>query len=96
MINKKIKAYIIAVDMGYGHQRAAFPLRELSVGKKVINANTYAGITKSDRDIWQQSREMYEFFSRFKKVPLILPISSGSMFAFHQRSQSHYQYFHPF
>jgi len=71
MKNTTNKAYVIAVDMGYGHQRAAFPLRELSVNKTVLNANTYAGIPKSDKDIWQQSREMYEFFSRFKNVPLI-------------------------
>lgn len=71
MKNNHAKAYVIAVDMGYGHQRAAFPLRELSINKTVICANTYAGIPKSDRDIWQQSREMYEFFSRFKKIPVV-------------------------
>jgi len=71
MKKKNQKAYVIAVDMGYGHQRAAYPLKDLSPNRTVINANTYSGIPKSDRDIWQQSREMYEFFSRFKKVPVV-------------------------
>lgn len=65
------KAYVVAVDMGYGHQRAAFPLRSKCCGKNIINANNYIGIPKADRDVWNQSRKMYEFFSRFKKVPVI-------------------------
>jgi len=64
-------AHIIAVDMGYGHQRAAYPLKKLAPQKKIINANNYLGIPPSDKKIWQQSREVYEFFSRFKKVPII-------------------------
>jgi len=67
--HKKI-AYIIAVDMGYGHQRAAYPLRHCAKGG-IINANAYPGMPKSDRSIWQNSREVYEFISRFKKFPVI-------------------------
>lgn len=64
-------AYVVAVDMGYGHQRAAYPLRKLSREEKVINANNYRGILSTDRKIWQQSRKVYEFFSRFKNFPVI-------------------------
>ncbi|MFA6536813.1 MAG: hypothetical protein WCT18_00250 [Patescibacteria group bacterium] len=66
-----MKAYIIAVDMGYGHQRAAYPLKILAGDKKIINANKYAGIPANDKKIWNQSREAYEFFSRFKKIPIL-------------------------
>ncbi|MBU1132458.1 hypothetical protein KKC32_04410 [Patescibacteria group bacterium] len=65
------KAYVVAVDMGYGHQRAAYPLRKLAVNNKIINTNSYRGIPKSDKKIWQTSRESYEFISRFKKVPIL-------------------------
>ncbi|MCX6740670.1 MAG: hypothetical protein NTZ49_05605 [Candidatus Parcubacteria bacterium] len=65
------KAYVIAVDMGYGHQRAADPLRVMAYKGKVINANNYPGITKRDRLIWNESREFYEWISKFKKVPFI-------------------------
>ncbi len=57
--------------MGYGHQRAADPLRGIAYKGKVINANNYPGIPKRDRDIWHKSRELYEWISRFKKVPVI-------------------------
>ncbi|OGY41091.1 MAG: hypothetical protein A2Y82_01670 [Candidatus Buchananbacteria bacterium RBG_13_36_9] len=65
------KAWVVAVDMGYGHQRAADPLRSLACKGKVINANNYPGIPKSDRVIWNESREFYEWLSKFKKVPII-------------------------
>lgn len=71
MPQRQEKIYLIAVDMGYGHQRAAYPLRTLAYKNEIINANIYPGIPKTDRNIWEQSRKAYEFISRFKKVPLI-------------------------
>ncbi len=68
---KFAKAHVIAVDMGYGHQRAAYPLKVLAYKGKVINANSYPGIPASDRKIWHQSRESYEWLSKFKKTPFI-------------------------
>ena len=69
--NKNPKAWVIAADMGYGHQRTAFPLRDLAPEEKVINANHYDGIPKKDRNVWQNTRSIYEFISRFKKIPLL-------------------------
>jgi len=71
--NTNNKAWVVAVDMGYGHQRAAYPLKDLD-HQTVINANTYKGIPEKDRKIWQSSRSAYEAFSRFKNVPIIGPI----------------------
>ncbi len=65
------KAHIVAVNMGYGHQRTAYPLRGFAFGGKVINANDYDGIPEKDKKVWESSRAFYEFISRFKKVPLI-------------------------
>jgi hypothetical protein len=64
------KAWVVAVDMGYGHQRAAQPLHHLASGG-IISANTYSGIPAADRALWQQSRQFYDFISRFKRVPVI-------------------------
>lgn len=66
-----VGAHLIAINMGYGHRRAAFPLRALALEGKSINANDYPGIPESDRSTWEKSRGFYEFISRFKKVPLI-------------------------
>jgi hypothetical protein len=67
------KAWVIDVDMGYGHSRAAHALRDLS-GGEVISANTYRGIPESDRKAWSQSRQVYESISRLKPVPIIGPM----------------------
>jgi len=65
------KCWIVSVNMGYGHQRTAFPLRNLAPGGEVINANDYQGIPIKDRSIWESTRKSYEFISDFKKIPLI-------------------------
>ncbi len=65
------KAWIVAVDMGYGHQRAAYPLRHLCPTGQVINADNYPGIPKKDRRIWINTRKFYEFISRFTHIPFV-------------------------
>ena len=45
------KAWVVAVDMGYGHQRASYPLKRIAFGGKVINANKYDGIPEDDQEI---------------------------------------------
>ncbi len=57
--------------MGYGHQRTAYPLRDLALHGKVVNANHYNGIPKKDKKIWETSRSFYEFISRFRRAPFI-------------------------
>ncbi len=65
------KAWVVDVNMGYGHQRTAYPLRDLAFQGKIINANSYQGIPQADRKIWERSRKLYEFISRAKRIPLI-------------------------
>jgi len=35
--------WLISVNMGYGHQRTAYPLKDLAFEEKIINANDYPG-----------------------------------------------------
>lgn len=73
------KAYVVAVDMGYGHQRAAYPLIDIAAvpeawhfGKPmIISANSYPGIPYNDRFTWQSTRKFYETVSRMKGFPLL-------------------------
>ena len=65
------KAWVVAADMGYGHQRTAFPLRELALGGDIINANNYQGIPRQDRNIWESTRTLYEAIAGFYRIPLI-------------------------
>ena len=70
MEKQKQNMYVVAVDMGYGHQRAAYPFLDLASGG-VINANHYPGISKAEINSWNSGRYWYEFISRFKSVPLL-------------------------
>jgi len=75
----KKQAYVVAVDMGYGHQRAAYPLKDIAAcplgcpvdDNNIINANNYSGIPHGDQAMWKNSRKIYETISRMKKIPLI-------------------------
>jgi len=68
MSEKKIN--LVAADMGYGHQRAAYPLRDLSNGE-VITINNYEGIPSWERSYWIKGLRSYERISRLKKIPFI-------------------------
>ena len=90
MAKKKIKnggAYVVTVDMGYGHQRAVQPLHDIAAcpeglktdGCNLITANTYPGIPSKDRRIWEGGRSLYEKISRAKRLPLVGPLLFGAM-----------------
>lgn len=65
------KAFVVSIDMGYGHQRTAYALKPLAIKNKIINANNYKKMPESDKMFWDKSQGFYEFVSRFKKVPVL-------------------------
>jgi len=73
------KAYIITVDMGYGHQRATYPLKDIATvpdsidleDYKIINCNNYPGIPKKDEKKWISGQNWYERISRMKHLPFL-------------------------
>ena len=69
-MNNNKELYLVSVDMGYGHQRAAYSFLDLVDGK-IITANDYEGASDREKKIWKRDRENYELISRFKKVPLL-------------------------
>ncbi|HRY63084.1 MAG TPA: hypothetical protein P5267_00540 [Patescibacteria group bacterium] len=69
--NKDKKVCLVTVDMGYGHQRAAFPLRFLDRKGEMLLANNYSGMAEKDLLIWNQGRRPYEFISRAKHLPVV-------------------------
>lgn len=85
--NSAKDAYVVTVDMGYGHQRAVYPLSDIAAcpigwdgGKRgSITANNYPGIPASDKRIWDGGRSLYERISRMKHVPLVGPLIFGVM-----------------
>jgi hypothetical protein len=88
MMNKKIN--LIAADMGYGHQRAAYPLLDIS-GGEIITINNYPGIPEWEKQYWINSLKSYERISRFKKVPILGSLVFRVMDNF-QKIQSFYPF----
>ena len=72
-------AWVVAADMGYGHQRTAYPLRDIAFGDKVICANSYQGIPAKDKKTWAGTRYLYELISRMKNIPILGTVSFAVM-----------------
>lgn len=68
MATKKIN--LVVADMGYGHQRAAYPLLDLS-DNEAICINDYPGIPGWEKEYWVKGLKSYEKISRLKKIPVI-------------------------
>ncbi len=88
MMTKKIN--LVAADMGYGHQRAAYPLLDLG-GGEVITINDYPGIPDWEKKYWISSLKAYERISRFKKIPILGTLVFKIMDNF-QKIQSFYPF----
>lgn len=78
------KAWVVAVDMGYGHERAAYALCELAYGGHVLIANKYPGIPQNEKKHWGQLRKLYETVSRLKTFPIIGDLLFDAMDQFQQ------------
>jgi len=69
-MENKNKMHVVAIDMGYGHQRAAYPFMGDS-SQGVITINNYPGISDKEKDSWESGKKSYELISYFKKTPII-------------------------
>jgi hypothetical protein len=69
-MESRARAHIISVDMGYGHQRAAYALKDL-VADRIISANNDPIVPESDKALWERARIFYEAVSRFKETPIV-------------------------
>ena len=64
------KAWIISVDMGYGHQRATYPLSGLNK-EGSLTANTDYVESENEKILWKLTQSGYETLSRMKSLPFI-------------------------
>lgn len=66
------KAWVVSADMGYGHQRAVYPLKNISE-EGIITVGSSESISKAEQKLWKRMLNAYEFFSRAKGVPVVGP-----------------------
>lgn len=64
------RAWVLTIDMGYGHQRAAYPLKDIA-HERIISINTDPMISERERKSWLRAQRSYEWVSRMKDFPLI-------------------------
>jgi len=72
MNNSISKVWIVSADMGYGHQRAVYPLRDIAEGG-IITVGSSEAVSKAEQKLWKRLLNAYEFFSRAKGIPVIGP-----------------------
>lgn len=69
-LQDEVKAWVISATMGYGHQRAVFPLKEIAEGK-IITVGAGDAATKNEEKLWKRVLGAYEFMSRARSIPVI-------------------------
>ncbi len=67
------KAWVVSADMGYGHQRAAYPLKDIAYDR-IVNANSDKSLSEKEKKVWQKTRAYYDFISTINDIPLIGPL----------------------
>jgi hypothetical protein len=72
----KKRAWVLTVDMGYGHQRAAYPLKDIAYGR-VISANNDDLVSAEEQKRWKKTQDLYEGVSRMKDVPILGAFTFG-------------------
>ena len=83
------KAWIVTVDMGLGHQRAALPFASIAEGGSIIAANNYEDIPAAEFSSWRIAERWYLFMSRLSsRGPLGRLIFA--VFDYFQRIQDFY------
>ena len=64
------RAWVVTANMGYGHQRAVYPLKEIAEGG-IITVGTGQSASRDEEKLWKRILNGYEFMSRAKGIPFI-------------------------
>jgi hypothetical protein len=67
----KEKFWLVSAEMGYGHHRAIYPLKDLAKGKQILIANSSPDASSKERRLWKEMLGLYEFMSRAGRLPII-------------------------
>ena len=63
--------WLVSADMGYGHQRAIYPLKKLAAEGRIINVNNLPNASRKELKLWKDTQRAYEYISRAGNLPLI-------------------------
>jgi hypothetical protein len=65
-----LKPLVVAIEMGYGHLRAAEPLARL-LGTEVLHADRPPLADTEEQRLWREARRAYELGSRMSQLPVV-------------------------
>lgn len=63
-------AWVVSADMGYGHQRAVYPLREIAE-EGIISVGEDDAASPPEKKLWRRLLWIYESFSRAWNIPVV-------------------------
>jgi hypothetical protein len=64
------RAWVVAADMGYGHQRAVYPLRTIAEGG-IITVGRNDAASRPEKRLWSRMLMAYEGISRARSIPVV-------------------------
>ncbi len=70
MMSTSAKPIVVAVEMGYGHLRAAAPLAE-AIGTEVLQVDRAPLVAPDEERLWLRVRRSYEVVSRLSQLPAV-------------------------
>ena len=72
------KAWVVSVDMGYGHARAAYCFADIA-NERIITANSDKIISPLEVARWKRLQHLYDLASKLEQVPIIGRLIFGVM-----------------
>lgn len=69
-MQNSLKAWVVTANMGYGHQRAIYPLKSIAEGS-IITVGSDQATSENEAKLWKRVLGAYEFISRAKSIPVI-------------------------
>ena len=70
MNKKQSKVWLVSANMGYGHLRAVYPLKDISENE-IIAVGRNGEASEAEKKLWARILDMYEMFSRARGIPFI-------------------------
>ncbi|MBN1411395.1 MAG: hypothetical protein JW969_11175 [Spirochaetales bacterium] len=76
--NNELKAWVVTISMGLGHQRGSYPLAHLAQDH-ILHVGQPEVSSESEMKLWRNLTSGYETVSRLKKIPVIGKIAFGAL-----------------
>jgi hypothetical protein len=86
----RVKPLVAAVDMGYGHMRAARPIAR-AFGVEIVQVDRPPLVGPDEQRVWDRVRAAYEWTSRASQVPVL-----GGPFRWALESVTDIPHLHPY